>query len=54
MFITVEVLKDIRTIYPNLKILLCWDSPGWHRGSEVLKFIKEDGKIEIIFFPKYA
>ena len=52
MFITVEVLKDIRTIYPNLKILLCWDST--HRGSEVLKFIKEDGKIEIIFFPKYA
>ena len=54
MFIAVEVLKEIRRICLGLNILLLWDSPGWHRGSEVLKFIKEDGKIKIIFFPKYA
>ena len=54
MFITAEILKKMRTIYPNKKILLIWDGAGWHRGSEVQKYIKEDKNIETIHFPRYA
>jgi hypothetical protein len=41
-------------LYPEQKILLFWDGAGWHRGSAVQNFIKEDGKIEIIYFPPYS
>lgn len=54
MFITVEILKKIRKIYPTEKLLILWDGPGWHRGKEVTNFIQKDKKIEIIFFPKYS
>lgn len=54
MHITTEVLREIRALYPNRKILLLWDGAGWHRGSVVQDFIKEDGKIEIIYFPPYS
>ncbi len=54
MHITTEVLKEIRTIYLNQKILLLWDGAGWHRGSVVQDFIKEDGNIETIYFPPYS
>ncbi len=54
MFITCDVLKKLRKVYPTEKLLIFWDGAGWHRGSEVQKFIKEDGNIEIIYFPKYA
>ena len=54
MHITVEVLKEIRLIYPNVAILLFWDGAGWHRGSKVQEFIKADGGIEVIYFPPYS
>jgi transposase len=54
MHITVEVLKQIRALYPDQKILLFWDGAGWHRGSAVQNFIKEDGKINVIYFPPYS
>jgi len=54
MHITTEVLKEIRALYPNQKIILLWDGAGWHRGSVVQDFIKEDGKIETIYFPPYS
>lgn len=54
MYITCDVLKKLRKIYPNQKLLFIWDGAGWHRGSEVQRFIKEDGNIEIIYFPKYT
>jgi transposase len=54
MHITVEVLKEVRALYPDQKILLLWDGAGWHRGSEVQNFIKEDGKINVIYFPPYS
>ena len=53
MHITVEVLKEMRKIYPHQKMLLFWDGAGWHRGSAVQDFIKEDGRIEVIYFPPY-
>lgn len=54
MFITVEILTKIRTIYPQKKLLIIWDGAGWHRGSEVQKYIKEDKNIETIHFPRYS
>lgn len=54
MYITKEQLQKIRLIYPSQKILILWDGPGSHRGKEVTNFVKEDGKIELIFFPPYT
>jgi transposase len=54
MHITVEVLQEIRIIYPGNKILLFWDGAGWHKGSAVQDFIKEDGNIDVIYFPPYS
>ncbi len=54
MFITVECLKSIRKLYPKKKLLIFWDGAGWHRGSEVQKFIEKDKKIETIYFPPYS
>lgn len=54
MYITREHLEKIRMIYPQQKILLFWDGPGSHRGKEVANFLKEDGNIEVVFFPPYT
>jgi transposase len=54
MFITVEVLRKLRQIYQTEKILLLWDGPGSHRGSEVTKFLIQDKNIEVIYFPRYS
>lgn len=54
MYITTDILKKVRSIYPKQKLLLLWDGAGWHRGSEVQKFIEKDGRIEIIYFPRYT
>ena len=54
MVITAEILKEIRKIYPDKKIVLLWDGAGWHRGSVVQEFLQEDGKIETIYFPPYS
>jgi len=54
MYITVDVLKKLRSAYPKKHLLLFWDNAGWHRGSAVQDFLKSDGKIDIIYFPPYA
>lgn len=54
MQITKEILQNIRKIYPKQKIVLFWDSAGWHKGSAVREFIEQDGNIEVIHFPRYA
>lgn len=54
MLITSEILKEIRDLYPGKKILLLWDGAGWHRGSVVQDFLKEDDKIKTIYFPPYS
>lgn len=64
MHVTKRILQQIRRVYPKndntgnkvkgKRILLLWDNPGWHRGSEVTDYIKKDGKIQVIFFPKYT
>ena len=54
MHVTARILKRVRTKYPTQKIVLFWDSAGWHKGSEVQKFLKADGNITVIHFPTYA
>lgn len=54
MYVTKDILKGIRTIYPKQKIVLLWDNAGWHKGSVVQQWIKKDGNIEGISFPRYA
>lgn len=61
---TRRILTRLRQIYPRQdnpgnkvkgkKLLILWDNPGWHRGSAVTDYIKKDGKIEIVYFPRYA
>jgi hypothetical protein len=47
-----QELGNIAYAYKN--ILLFWDGAGWHRGSVVQDFIKEDGKINVVYFPPYS
>ncbi len=54
MYITYDVLGKLRQIYPNQKILLIWDKAPWHKGARAQEFIKEDGQIETIDFPRAA
>lgn len=54
MYITAEILLQIRKIYPDKKILLLWDQAGWHKGCEAQRAIKHDGNIETIYFPTDA
>ncbi len=54
MFITAEILKKVRAIYPVQKLFLIWDGAGWHRGSVAQEFIKQDQNIETLHFPGYA
>lgn len=54
MYTTKDVLTQIRNIYPKQRIVLLWDNAGWHKGSVVKEFIKNDERIEVIHFPTYA
>lgn len=54
MYIAVEILEKLRKIYPQEKLLIFWDGAGWHRGSEVKKFIEKDKNIESVHFPRYS
>lgn len=54
MYITAEILPKVRARYPDKKILLIWDQAGWHKGKEAQRVIKEDGRIETLYFPTAA
>lgn len=54
MVVTADVLQKVRVLYPKQTIVLLWDNAGWHRGSIVQEFIKQDGNMGIIHFPRYA
>lgn len=54
MYVTAEILEKVRTLYPKQKIVLFWDNAGWHKGSVAQEWIKKDGNIEVIHFPRYA
>lgn len=54
MYLTVEQLKKVRKIYPNKHLLILWDQAGWHKGSEVKKWIEADKNTETLYFPAAA
>jgi len=54
MLETVSCLKKISAIYADKKILLLWDSAGWHKGSEVTQYIEKAGNIDVMYFPPYS
>jgi len=54
MRVTKTILQRIRNLYPTEKIALLWDNAGWHKGSAVAEYIKQDGNIAVIPFPRYA
>lgn len=54
MYITAEIIPEIRKLYPDKTILLLWDQAGWHKGKEAQNAIREDGMIETIYFPTAA
>ena len=54
MYITTDVLGKLRMIYPDQKILLIWDQAPSHKGSKAQEFIRNDGKIKTLHFPRAA
>lgn len=54
MYITYDVLGQLRKIYPTEKLFIIWDKAPWHKGSKAQQFIKEDGDIETLDFPRAA
>ena len=54
MYITVDILKKLRKVYPTQKLILIWDNCGWHRGSKVTEWITADNNTETIYFPPYT
>ena len=54
MYITADIIPQIRKRYPDKKLLFVWDQAGWHKGKEAQRAIKEDGAIETIYFPAAA
>ena len=54
MHVTKDILKKVRKIYPTQKIILYWDNAGWHRGSAVQEWIRQDGNLKVVHFPTYA
>jgi transposase len=54
MYITDQVLGQLREVYPTEKLFIVWDKAPWHKGSKTQQFIKEDGNIETLDFPRAA
>ncbi len=54
MYITRDQLIQLREIYKDKHFVIIWDNAGWHRGSQVVKWVQEDKNTQIIYFPPYS
>lgn len=54
MYITRAQLVKLREIYPHKHLVILWDNAGWHKGSQVTEWMKEDANTEVIYFPPYS
>ena len=54
MYITYNILGRLRKVYPTEKLFIVWDKAPWHKGSKAQQFIKDDGQIETLDFPRAA
>jgi len=49
--ISAQFLQTLLESTPDLPMVVFWDRATWHRGDEVAKILKENPRLEIIFFP---
>ncbi len=49
--VSAQFLILILEAVPDNPIVLFWDRAPWHRGAEVAKVLKDNPRLEIIFFP---
>jgi len=54
MHITYDILGRLRKVYPTQKLFIVWDKAPWHKGSRAQQFIRKDGNIETLDFPRAA
>ncbi len=50
----IRFLRRLRRIYPNMIVTLIIDNACWHKAKKVTRFMKEDGRINIIYLPPYC
>ena len=49
--VSAQYLEMLLEANPGLPILLFWDRAPWHRGQAIDQVLKENPRLEIIFFP---
>lgn len=49
--ISAQFLTAILETTPKVPVVVFWDRAPWHRGEEVSKIVKDNPRLEIIFFP---
>lgn len=49
--VTSQHLTQILRTYPSVPILLLWDRAQWHRGPMVEQLLKDNPRLEVLFFP---
>ena len=49
--ISAQFLNAVLEATPKVPVVVFWDRATWHRGEEVAKIVKDNPRLEIIFFP---
>ena len=49
--VSAQYLQMVLDAYPDLPIIIFWDRAPWHRGKAIEKILKENPRLEIIYFP---
>ena len=49
--VTAQHLYQILRTFPDDPILLLWDRAHWHRGATVEQVLKDNPRLEVMFFP---
>lgn len=48
---TAIFLRHLLYCYPNQPILLLWDRASWHKGEAVQRVLRENPRLQTLFFP---
>jgi transposase len=49
--ISAQFLAVLLEATPNVPVVVFWDRAPWHRGEEVAKIVKDNPRLEMMFFP---
>ena len=49
--VSAQHLEMLLEANPDVPIILFWDRAPWHRGQPIDQVLKENPRLEIIFFP---